>query len=283
MPKENLRVFVVSHDPEFLAKLPKRDFLEPILLGELALPEKFAGNQLAENRFLLTNILTENYFAQVGFVSARWNERFPTWPKLERLDQFLELRGEANKLYFAPQTILATGRQVNNWIKAQDAVHPGMSNLLLDVLEKLSSNNLGDPAIRGISMGNNFVVSHEVATELLEFWQRGFNYLFEKYGFDLPFEYRCASCGIVSHQGVGRWDRSRHAGFLFERLTALYFATRTDLIPIEPHGQGNRKVRRSLMAHGFTVGPLIYRWYKTFMRFGKPCQHEHEALGKKKL
>jgi hypothetical protein len=282
MYPKKLSMFAVSHDRALLDGLPKRDFIMPILLDELGLPDDLAGNQLAENRLLLTDVLTNNDSAQVGFVSARWNERFPTWPTLESLDQLIYREGETARFYFAPQTILATGPQVRNWIKAQDAVHPGMSKLLFEVLEELSANNLRDSSVRGISMGNNFVISHEVASELLEFWQAGFNYLFDKYGFDLPFEYRCASCGSVSYEGMGRWNRSRHAGFLFERLTALYFATKMDLVAIEPHNGSHRKVRKSLVRYGFTLGPLLFKWYKTVMRFGKPCEHVHEALGKKK-
>lgn len=282
MKTSELLIYVVSHDVALLNDLPKRDFLVPTLLGELGLPQELAGNQLAENRFLLTNLLTDNEASQVGFISARWNERFPTWPHIQELDALALSESDDARSYFAPQTILATGPQVKNWIKAQDAVHPGTSSLLFELLDVLGADNLSDRSVRGISMGNNFIVTRDVALELLSFWQAGFNHLYKKYGFDLPFDYRCASCGLVSHQGVGRWDRSRHAGFLFERVTALFFATRTDLVALEPHNGSNRKVRRSLLAHAFALGPLFFRIYKTLTRFGRRCDHAHEALGKKK-
>ena len=277
-----LLVFTVSHDKALLDALPKANFISPISLQDLGLPAELAGNQLAENRFLLTNKLTSNTSDFVGFVSARWDERFPTWPNLDRLDSLLTEDFNHSNYYFSPQTIMASGPQVVSWIKAQDAVHPGMSKVLFEVLDELSVQNFADKSLRGISMGNNFIVSHQVAEELIEFWQKGFAYLYEKYGFDLPFNYRCASCGFVSAEGVGRWDRSRHAGFLFERLTALFFATNPELIPVEPHKGRNRKVRRSLLAFGFSSGPLLFKWYKTILRFGKHCDHAHEALGKKK-
>jgi hypothetical protein len=282
MPTTKLTVFAVSHDQNLLDELPKTEFIKPILLDNLDLRDEHKGNELAENRLLLTDLLVNSQSGQVGFVSARWNERFPTWPQIECLDQLIYRGEETDRYYFAPQTLLASGAQVESWIKAQDAVHPGMSKLLFEVIDKLSASNFDDSSLRGISMGNNFIVSGKTASELLDFWQTGFNYLFDKYGFDLPFEYRCASCGLVSDEGVGRWSRSRHAGYLFERLTALFFATNPSLIPIEPHNGEHRKVRRGLISFGFTSGPFLFRILKTILRFGKPCDHPHEALGKKK-
>jgi hypothetical protein len=273
-------VHVVSHDDALLDSLPAGEWLAKSNLNRLGLPDELAGNELAENRFLLTDKLVEGDADFVGFASARWDERFPEWPGLADIKDAIDLLPRDGRTYFGPQTIVASGPQVAAWAKAQDAVHPGMAPLSTELLDAMGRNNLSDTRLRPITMGNNFVLPRPVAEEFLAYWQAAFTYLHEKYGFDLPFGYRCPKCGLVDDAGVGRWSRSRHAGFFYERVSALFFATSPELRAVKPVAGELVPVRRNHLAFLFGVGPTGYRALETAKRIGKPCTHVYDALGK---
>ena len=280
MSSRSAIVHVVSHDDGLLAALPDRDYIAPANLNRLGLSEELAGNELAENRFLLTEKLREGSSDLVGFASARWDERFPKWPGLADLQPAFDQLPAENTAYFGPQTIVASGPQLARWIRAQDSVHPGMADLIVELLNATGRNNLDDTALRPITMGNNFVLPRELSNEFLDYWHAAFEFLHGKYGFDLPFSYRCPMCGLVDDEGVGRWSRARHAGFFYERVSAMFFATNPELRAFKPGASTPTAVTRNHMAYLFDVGPLAYRALYTAKRAGRPCTHVFEALGK---
>jgi hypothetical protein len=257
-----LKIFIVSHDQKLLDKIPKKRFLVPTSLNELDLPERLAGNQLAENRFLLTDAMSNIDASWVGFISARWNERFPSWPAVSQLDWIITSSTPKNQ-YFAPSTKYGvSGLAVQEWIKNQDIGHPGMSTLLLEAVDVMNVRGLAELTTRNISMGNNFIVSKDVARELMDFWQRAFKYFDSKYGFELPFSYGCPDCGFESSSGVGRWDSSRHAGFFYERITSLFFASRPDLVAVRVRKITAKSVRSK----------IISTW-TSFQNRNRTCSH----------
>lgn len=280
MITEKAAVYVVSHDNQLLDALPSQSYLRRVNLNELGLVDELSSNQLAENRFLLTDQLLSDDFPLVGFVSARWNERFPLWPKIDELSPLLGDIATNKNAFCGPQTIMASGPQVKDWIGAQDHVHPGMSSLLLEVLEATHRNNLDDSSVRPITMGNNFILNRDTARSFLNFWREAFSFLHSKYGFALPFSYRCARCGYTNPGGVGRWDATRHAGFLYERVSALYFATSPELVPLKPKGNKIIELKRNLMAYSFRAGPILYRMFFGVRFMFTACTHTHKALGK---
>jgi hypothetical protein len=273
-------IHVVSHDDNLLKNVATASYLHKVNLNFLVLDPRFSGNQLAENRFLLTDKLLEGDAPIVGFVSARWDERFPKWPSLGELDKIFEPLQVSQRAFFGPQTILASGRQVRNWIKSQDYVHPGMSTLLLEVLDATGRNNLSENTIRPITMGNNFIISREVAFEFMSYWRKSFSYLNAKYGFDFPFSYRCAKCGYTNPEGVGRWSQTRHAGFAYERVSALFFATHPELVALRPVGRKIRRLRRGYLPYLFKFGPVVYQILYSLRLLLSSCKHQHKALGR---
>lgn len=131
----DFRINVVSHDQFLLESIPDRPFLSKILLTDLNLPLELRGESLAESRFLVTNNLVEGNQGFIGFISARWNQRFPDWPSIENLDQLFAatLPPQSNQ-FIAPIGFKFTGRQVENWLKIQDLLHPGIEELIRELI-----------------------------------------------------------------------------------------------------------------------------------------------------
>lgn len=108
---------------------------------------------------------------------------------------------------------------------------------------------------------NTFICHRSHFRDLLKFWDEAFTFVYERYGFDIPFRYRCASCGQENDQGFGRFSRDRHVGFFAERLTMLFFGTQRDLSfwTMPPAMVGSRR-SRALHAAGWFVKE---RWVRS--------------------
>lgn len=273
---ETLTIEVVSHDPNLLEKVPEHNSLSRHLLSELDIPEAFQGEFLAENRFFLTNGLIESGSRFVGIASARWNDRFQSWPKLENMHVAIEPYSSCENVAFAPLAMHVSGRQAKAWILAQDSVHPGMSNILIDLMESLNLR-IDDDEYSHVVMGNNFVVEIERAQDFLEFWQKSFFYIVDKHGLTPPFSYRCAKCGKTNDYGIGRWSATRHIGFLLERVSSLYFMTNSSLRFFDL--STSAQVKRTFKSFLFDIGPSLYKVFFTVVRFGRPCAHTHTPVG----
>lgn len=250
----DFRINVVSHDQFLLESIPDRPFLSKILLTDLNLPLELRGESLAESRFLVTNNLVEGNQGFIGFISARWNQRFPDWPSIENLDQLFAatLPPQSNQ-FIAPIGFKFTGRQVENWLKIQDLLHPGIEEL---IRELIGYHNISfhERQLYNLVMGNNFFVSKACGEELLSFWQESFAYLFGKYQLNFPYKYRCHRCGAQSEKGIGRWTDVRHAGFMMERVTALFFLSRPDLIPIGWKNGSLVEIKNKTIYRGVGIG-----------------------------
>jgi hypothetical protein len=270
------QISVVSHDIRALSSVPKKEFLKPVLLSSLPISKRFLGENLAESRFLVGDDLLDGDFDFKGFVSARWDERFPQWPRLEKLDSLFEnvITESEPKFFFAPITYRLSANQVKEWLDAQNLVHPGMREILTDLMG-YQSLRVEEGVIHNLVMGNNFILPKDIAREFLLFWRTSFDYLVEKYGLDFPFNYRCPKCGLESIDGIDRWTRVRHAGFVMERVSALFFLSRPDLTSkILKKGKivdVSRKVIYRWLGLGFHLSVAASR----IAKLGRPCKDGH--------
>jgi hypothetical protein len=268
---------VVSHDQKLLDRVPNRKFLKKILLSNIEIDEKYRGENLAENRYLIGNDFVEGDFDYFGFVSARWQERFPNWPQLDDLEnEFASLNAPSPTDYFAPTSLRLNKLQLKSWLRAQNVVHPGMTDLLLELV-RVNSIVVDRKQTYNLVMGNNFILPKQVASDFLKFWQESFHYLVEKYGLDFPFSYRCPLCGKENPLGIDRWARVRHAGFLMERVSALFFISRPELTPVIFTPTGVSPTKKLAFFRGLGIGGRLLALGTKFLRFGGTCKGNHES------
>jgi hypothetical protein len=272
-----LALHVFSHDSRIFHKVPDSPEIVKILLSNLTVDEQFKGEQLAENRFFISKESNCISADLIGCVSARWDERFPTYPKLDEL-HFYAKNLKMHEV-IAPQSLILNKSQFTSWLKNQDAVHPGISKLLHEAINQFSISMEGKSY--NLVMGNNFIISSEVYEDFLIFWRQGFEYFHRKYGFRLPFTYRCPRCGFESNNGVGRWEESRHAAFFYERLTALFFANRRDLKLLGFKDGKMISRKKGLESILMPIGPAMFRLIKMPGHLFSTCDHLYQSPGKR--
>ncbi len=268
-----IRLDVVSHSKEQLESVTDNASINKVLLSDLPIPTEFKGEDLAESRYLLTRNLIGVDYDMVGFVSARWSERFPLWPDLTNLADLLirQPAGDFRQVVVAPNILRLAKFQIQPWIQAQDSVHPGMGKLLKELIE-FKQIDLSENRLYSLVMGNNFVLTSNYIDEFLDFWQECFEFLHQNYGLDFPYSYRCHTCGFVSEEKIGRWSRIRHAGFLMERVTALFFISNPELRPLSIKQGRFFEPRWIMVSKSFGIGFRLSS-LKSKLRLEKPCVH----------
>jgi hypothetical protein len=268
-------IFAVSHRQDLLDLLPEDEHINKVLLEDLAIPIELQGEELAENRFLLTNKLIERKHSHVGFISARWDDRFSTWPKLADLGKvFDQIQNLPKHFFFAPNAFLVSSYQISKWLQRQQKVHPGMLSLLEDLID-FHKIDYKDGSLHTIVMGNNFGLSHEAAVDFLSFWQDSFDYLHAKHGLNFDFSYRCPNCGFESSEGIGRYSRSRHSGFLLERVTSLFFISRPDLLPLTWNGSSVVESKPIKVSRHVGIGLELIQPYRRLKSLLTSCRKQH--------
>ncbi len=294
-----LRAVALGHEDARLAALPRHPWLEPVDLRDLELPSALAGNDLAESRFLLSpraDALADSA-DYVGMLPARWDERFPTWPRLRELSALAPWLRRDRLL--APSAHPIAHARVGAWIRRQDEVHPGMSELLATVRTAWSDDAAGEseasretaaplptPRTTDSSVlapptppptpfgsgwgtavwGSTFIVHRDEFRALLDAFRAAFTVIHAQHALDLPHEYRCPRCGRTSPWGIGRWSDDRHASYFYERVTGLHFARRSGLTLIDHQGRPRLPTRRRHLAQRLPNPRL-----GTASRAGRPC------------
>lgn len=152
---------------------------------------------LAENRFFLSDIHIQSEY--IGIASASWNDKYPTSIKLENL----------NDLSFEESIVYAPDLSNKFWLLDSEKVHPGMFKILILLSEKFNLD-----ISKSTLWANNFICHKKVFKDFLSFWKEAYNFCIE----EKLFNYH-----------VGAENMHRHAAYLGERLTCLYFSSRKDL------------------------------------------------------
>lgn len=179
-----LTLFVVTHCAELFEKIPRYEFIRPILLGDVEIPSRFRGESLSENRLFLSDEALNVDTDFVGVVSSRLEDREPGRPNFDGFEALVSQMDELS--FWSPKfRPLKSRSQIEYWIKAQDGIHPGMSRVLSFVKSKL----YGDPTLTGgiAANGNQFVVGRSQWLRFVETWRQGPFLAEEKFGIDLPY------------------------------------------------------------------------------------------------
>lgn len=210
-----LKIFVIGHS-DF--NIPEFDFLEKVNCSKLEIEHQ--DNQLAESRIYLSDIVEKSGAEYVGFVSWRYEEKrgqvgCPTMP-LINMDQ-LEL---------SPNVIWHPW-SANNWAKGSITYHIGMEPYLNELSEH-TRLPLNYPAF----WANSFICHKSVYLQFQKFFRDVFDIFHKKYGFN--FNFYVPDGKSVHPNRITRYDHldhsNRKAAVFYERVTALYFSTRHDLI-----------------------------------------------------
>jgi hypothetical protein len=205
MPKR-LEVFVVYHDPQTLAGLDDKPFLIRRWLDDLP-AGRYSHNSLAESRAYLADLPYQADAEYVGLATARWNKKYPRILGLQDLD----------KLDLQPNLVYAAEKTKPGWVGWSDECHPGMRRLIYEMA------GLWDLPVecRSSVWANNFICHRSVMHDLMPFWRRTFDFMYQKYGLDPPF--------VTEKEAYSRYKQHLHPAYLYERITTLYFTNRTDL------------------------------------------------------
>ncbi len=221
MARGSLQVFVLGHESSQLRAIPNDHGLYPVDLRDLGLPDELSGNALAENRFFLSDRASQVGADYVGVVSASHDAKYACTGTLPLADLGHLRRHLAPHRVFAPLPVRG-GYPEPGWVTSSDDRHPGMTDLVRDARLLMPYVD----TMRTTLMANSFIASRAVYLDFLQEWRRVFHEFQARYGFDLPFSYRCPGCGAVSHDGSARYGRDRHPGSFYERVTALYYSRR---------------------------------------------------------
>jgi hypothetical protein len=274
---KHFTLFVASHDSSLLSKVPEANYIRRVELERIDLPEPFRGELMAESRIYFHHGFRTCDSKYVGLCSPRWNERFPSWPKINELDKpTFALKG---RQILAPQALATKTTNVPNWIKSQDLVHPGISKFLFEIW-----NEIGDQSFRKswLPMGNTYILPHEVFVEVIRKWDYLFPLVSKNHFNDLDFSHKCIKCGFESTTGVGRWKANRQASYLLERMIALIFASTKDIVTINLNMKGVRNRKSPISTTlGLPWTALTYgKVSQSFMDESR-CNHLHFGPGKR--
>ena len=274
--RKNLRLYVVSHDPELLSAIPNASSIAKRNLNDLDIDINMQGQLLAESRIFFSKEFLECDSDYIGLATPRWGERFPKWPSLTQL--LKPVQSLDTNEFAAPQALRSTTKGVENWIKAQNLVHPGISELLMPIWLKV---NFSDDGIRWLPTGNSFIFEKEQMRTICRVWHEVVS-SYNKQDFqELPFGYRCVKCGLESDDGIGRWRSNRHASYFLERVTALIVASQPNLHAIAISKSGDKKKKSFISTtKGLPITAELYTAISTKFHSPASCDHIHFGPGK---
>jgi hypothetical protein len=282
MSTPEVELFVVSHLDSLLSQIEAGDSIVPINLDRLEISSEFRGNHLAESRVFLSDVPLQAKAKVVGTLSARWGERFPSLPKLDDLP--IPLSSLPPNSFFAPLITPISGRLgLKAWLMLQDVDHPGIANLLRPIFNMSNSKDSGNLPMRpkyGYAvLGGQIVLQRHEFLKLTEFMRSNIYRVVNEHGIHPPFKYACSDCGLKFTHGVGRWEDSRHLGFLAERFLASFFIIHPELVPTTVLGDEAIAVKaKNVLSAGLR---LYYELVMTILlrarkrHFGK-CMHSEQ-------
>ncbi len=215
---KNLQIFLPFHEKSQVRPFRNYSSLAAVDLNSLSRPGR-DDSSLAESRFFLNPPSLESGTEWVALCSPRWEEKWPGAPQLINLHKDIVLASPSEG--YAPGTARLEKTESEPVYPKLTRFHPGIEVPLSELVNKLG---LSLPESVVAPWANNFIVHRSVYLDLLDFWSTAFALIDSQFGFELPFAYQCPKCGFLSQDGVGRYRKSRHAGFFYERVTMLFFA-----------------------------------------------------------
>lgn len=274
---KNFTLFVASHDSRQLSSVPKVSYIQRVELERINVPEILRGELMAESRIYFDHDFRSCDSEYVGLCSPRWNERFPSWPRIDKLDE-PTARLEGRQI-LAPQALATSSANVPNWIKSQDLVHPGISKFLFEIWDQIGHQTSRKS---WLPMGNTYVLPQEVFVEVMSKWDSLFPLMSKNQFSDLDFSHKCIKCGFESMAGVGRWKSNRQASYLLERMIALILASTKDIEVINLNVNGSRTKKSPISTtFGLPWTAMIYEKVSQSLIRESNCNHLHFGPGKR--
>ena len=200
--KPDFSFFLCGHRDDSFDDLDARPWITPIDLRKLG-NKAHAG--LAESRLLLFGDFDAVDFGRcVGVGSWQWNKKWKRSVAVQHLDKLADNfdLGTAYAPFLAPP----------HWYADSDRHHPGITrllDLLLDAFPACAND-------RRAPLCNSVICDVETFEAWLRFLKQAYLFFFDLFGNALPFS-------------VGDYDETRRAAYLFERVSAAWFAGREGL------------------------------------------------------
>lgn len=202
----SLCIYVLSHEDDVLARVPNKYFIQEVALHKLPC-DVFQDNRLAEFRFYVGLDYKRPFpplADYVGVMTARWDEKYSH--KVMRLETM-------NSLSFDPETVWVSHidkPQWERWISQFDG-----EKIIREIEEY---NGLKRKHDANFIWSGNYICHRRVYREIANFLNDNINWIYEKYGLDVPFEHPDEA------------ERKRNFAFLMESVLILYLQNRTDLM-----------------------------------------------------
>lgn len=205
MNHDGLKVFVTYFEHDQLRRIPKSAHLMPIDLSQIPLCE-LQDNRLSEHRLFLSKFIEDEHCAYLGNLTWRWYQKNKFMMPLESVWQ----------LHRSPEIVWAAWPDLN-WYRKSCIDLPGIQKYLDELIEFTGFSSEGT----GI-LANQFICSNKVFKEFVTFFHEVFAYFHSKYGlggfhFDMMEKYKANNSGRIP-------------ALFYERVAAIYFANRHDLI-----------------------------------------------------
>lgn len=202
----DLKIFVLGHQELQLSKVADHDLLEKTNLCYLELPIENT-NHIAENRFFLVEQKKFNGCTDyVGVLSANYDNKYPHLVPLSRMEQVLPKLKESIVFAASPTETFYEGK----WIDYSYKYHVTFEKYLKDMAQTFNLKLENQPTF----WANNFICHKKVFLDFLVFFKAVFKYMHEKYAYTYQMKVD---------------DNSRIAAYVYERVSMLYFANRSDL------------------------------------------------------
>jgi len=206
----NLKIFVLHNDENYLKKIKVNKHIEIINLNKLSGNKIYRINALAENRFiwyLANNLSIVGKYEYIGIASARWNEKYKvdTEKKVIPIEKVPSLHDKFKK------SSVYVAAPISNWYNESCENHIGINVYMDELLERNKFKKTG------ISFySNNFICTKSIMIDFLRWWIKEFNYFFEKYGINYNYD----SYNFQNHK------MHVNCAYFYERLTISYFANK---------------------------------------------------------
>jgi len=210
---EVTKVRVLSNRQDLLDLAPEHPMYERLHLPSLSIGA-LQNNMLGEGRAFFLDYSSSEGMEYVGFVNARWNEKyFRLRTKLQDLPDVVD-RFAAPGIVLAPWPTNCSWLDYGtDWYRLSVEQHCTMEGLLQELAELTGLS----VAPRNLTFwANDFICHWSVFEDWLQFWRSTFSYFMKKYGFELPFS-------------ISNTDPSRYCAYFYERFSTIYFANRDDL------------------------------------------------------
>ena len=230
----DLEILLAYHEQGQEKPFREVPFVSPVDLNSRMKDGEVASPSLAESRLFLDPPELKPETRWVGLCSPRWSEKWPGAPRIQDLESSLQL--SSKKEGYAPALIDIHLREEGDMYSELIANHPGIDVPLVEFAQHFA---LSLPENTRAPWSNNFVVHREVYEDLLEFWNKAYDWADSVWGLDIPFGFRCYECGQESDEQIGRYGSYRQASFFYERVSMLFFATRpTNWVTLEERKGG---------------------------------------------